>query len=173
MRKEVKLLLKILIPLVIVELLIGFIWYNFIRKDPYELNGTQMFTASMDYFYSAQDIADQMDTTVSLYLNENIDEEAYILQMTAIRQQMNYLLKDYHEFKETYHVEIGSYSYTTKAGTEAVDQIINMLSNLIGNCLTESGDKTRLSYIYLAFIDDMIEPMAIVNKSYAEVYQEP
>lgn len=168
---KLKLLIKIAIILIVLFLAGVTVWYFFIRKDPNEITGRNQFYKSMEHFLSCKDIAEQMDLTVSLYVNENIDEEAYLMQMATIRQQMNYLIADYREMKEKYHVEVGTHTYATKAGTEAIEECINATDKLIENCLTESNysDKNKLSYVYIAFVNDMVEPMAIVNQCFNEI----
>ncbi len=122
------------------------------QKKEREITGEEMFIAETGFMNNIKNVSEQLDMTVSLYLNGNINTEAYLQQMNMVKQQMILFLAEYREFNEYFEVKLGSHTLGSKIGCESAENSYYMLSDLIDYCMMEEyySDKEKLSYMYIA-----------------------
>ena len=112
---------RIIIILIIVLLVIsGIIFFVFHNKkgNKETITGEEWFYIEYDFVRNMQGLCEQLDMTVSLYYNGNINEESYLAQMTMIRQEMVLFLAEYEETKDKYEVELGTHTVASKMGSD-------------------------------------------------------
>lgn len=143
---------KILYTLVLL-IIAGILIVSCIILMPKKLTGEQWFVEQSKYMSSMQSISTSLDNIVSLYLNSNINENDYIDNMRVIKQEMDILNKSYSEDEEKTPVKVGTHTYDSKSGVEAVQNMMKQLTLLIDNCLDPAvyQDKDNLSYSYIAY----------------------
>ncbi len=118
-----------------------------------------------NYIYNARDLSEQLDFTVSLYLNNNIDEEAYLTQMEVIQKEYALFIADREETKEKVKIRPETYSYENKLGIESCERSYDLLGKLINDCVNRQiySDKEKLGYVYLAYGEELANELAVVQ----------
>ncbi len=170
---------KIIIRILLILIVLGaagffiFRWYQ--KKQETELTAKEWFYFEVVYLDDMKNLTEQLDVTVSMYLNGNIDEEAYIEQMDMIKSEYVLFIATRDKDKETYHIKPETYDYANKAGPEAAERSYEIVGNLMDDCVNPSiyKDKDKLTYVYLAYTDSLINELATVQSCItAEFYDE-
>lgn len=168
---------KIILILVLSLLLAAGIAFGIVKwiryYNQYHINADEWFAAEFFFYQEMTDVAQHVDSTTSLFLNENLDESAYLEQMQVIRQEMNVFLYQHDEKKKLYKVDVNSYTLANKAGIEAAENCYQLLTNLIDDCIANAGDKDRLIYLYLSYKDRVCEEVEIFDACVTKVLLVP
>ena len=164
--------IKILAILVLAGLLIlGGLWGFFKYKD-YKaryLTANEWFINETGYMRGMEELCEQMDTTVSMYINKNLDEEAYLSQMQVINGELQVFFADRKEAREYYNIDVDTYDYVNKAGVESAEKTYDIMKRLVSDCITYSSDRDKLSYLYLAYMEELKDELAYYSVCYDEV----
>ena len=135
------------------------------------ITGEEWFNQQHEYIESMGTVATSLDNVVSLYINGNISETDYINHVLIIQEEINIISVTYKSYKKEHPVKVGTHSYDTKAGCEATQDCINQMSSLIENCLNPEiyQDKDRLSYVYLAYNQPILDFLSIYVDSVGNI----
>ena len=145
-----------------------------------KIDGEQWFDRQKEYIETMETLTTSLDNVVSLYINGNIGVEDFINHMQVLRQELDIVIVSYENEEKEHPVKVGTHTYESKSGCEAVKSSITEVSSLINNCLEESvfSDKDKLSYTYIAykmsiaeFISIYTESLNAINDKYMEEQQ--
>lgn len=136
-----------------------------------QITGEEWFYQQEEYIDAMGTVAASLDNIVSLYINGNISETDYTNHVLIIQEEMTIISMTYNQHEKEYPVKVGTHSYDTKAGCEATKDCIKNMSSLIENCLNPEiyQDKDRLSYVYLAYNQPILDFLSIYVDSVGNI----
>ena len=151
---------------------IGFGIYKWVKYyKTYHIDASTWFFVEVNYYDQMTQIADHVDTTTSLYINGNLDESAYLDQMQVIQQEMVLFYSSRKQVKDKYTIDLDSYTISNKAGVESAERCYGYVENLINDCIKNSADKEKLTYLYMTYMDRLYEEVSIFQTCLsAELY---
>ena len=113
---------KTMIRIVIILILAGCagagIRSYYLYKQQY--TGKEWLSHQKSYFKQLETFSDTVDTVISLYLNNNISEKDLQNHIGDLQEELLLMHTAYKEEKEKHPVRLGTDTYETKSGTEAV-----------------------------------------------------
>lgn len=107
-----------------------------------------------DEFSGIQSFCAKLDDSVSLYLSGAIEEGVYLEDISQLDQELSGMEKA----KGDENIKPGTFTENTMAAKEGYDDIWKSLRTLIDTMQTDEtvlNDKDALSYLYLAYHDQM------------------
>ena len=122
----------------------------FYISHPIGQTGEQWLSAQKTYVNEIIVLTDEMDTIVTLYLSDNINESDFLSHADVLEQECKILKANYQSDLKTTPVKIGTHTYFTKKGTESIASMYDDILNIIHMLKTNSNNKEALSYKYIA-----------------------
>lgn len=141
-------MIKAAIPAVILLAILIFFLVRLLRP---RMTGQLWLEAQEYYLASMTDLAYSTDDVVTLYAQGSIGDEDFLNYISVFEAELSLMRAEYEQDMEKYPVEIGSHTYETKAGTDAVYSMYDLFAQLYGICRKDCGDKDKLLYDYMAF----------------------
>lgn len=141
----------------------------FYIMHPIGQTGEQWLKAQTSYIDDMSMLVDEMDTIVSLYLSDTINESDFLIHIEIIEQECLILQADYQKDAENIPVKTGTHTYFTKLGTENIESLYDNILSVISMLKENSKNKEVLSYKYLAYQQVISEIITEYYLSY--VYQ--
>ena len=128
---------RVIIPLIIILIAssIGIYVYRYYKNS---ITGEDRFLCEMMFMDELAEITEQLDTTISLYYNGNLNEDAYITQMQMIDDEMLIFMDRKKKFDDNVVVRLNTNTLASKKGTEAAHNIFNTFDGLVDSCMNET-----------------------------------
>lgn len=136
----------------------GVLYYMQTTAD--EITGEEYLKKQNIHVDELEIYADNVDNVVALYLNGNIKEKDFLNHLVVFQQELDLMKASYQEEKQTHPVKVGSHTYATKKGTEAIEECYEIFEKIIGMMEENYQDKESLSYQYIAYHQDIIGALA-------------
>lgn len=124
------------------------------------LTGRQALKAQEMYMTEFEVYANDIDTVMTLYLTDSIQEEDFLNHLSLFQEQLYVMQTAYTSDMENYLVRTGTHTYDTKRGCEAVKECYNVMQNLLDMMKENYQDKDALSYKYLAYHQEVISTVS-------------
>ncbi len=159
------------IPLLII--VFSFIFISGKRADKKQkITGEEWFDMQSAFMEDISEIADHMDTTVTLYYNGNLSEEAYLEQMKMVKQEMVLFIASYEKTKDSVEVKLGTHKLGSKIGCDSAEKSYYFLKDMIDYCMMQeySSDKEKLIYMYLAKNNELRNILYNYSAAYTALY---
>ena len=153
-----------IVLLILILIFIGVTIYEVSTVN--KITATEWFRYETGYLYDARDLTAQLDSTVSMYINGNIDENAYLLQLDTIEKEYYLFIAERNEKHDYYDIKLDTYNYANKAGPEAAVRSYAVIESLIKDCKNPNNylDKGKLSYIYTAYTEQLLDELVVVQE---------
>lgn len=131
-----------------------------------KITAKEWFKYETGYLYDARDLTAQLDSTVAMYINGNIDESSYLLQLDTIEKEYYLFITERNDKYEYYDIRLDTYDYANKAGPEAAVRSYEIIEKLINDCKNPNNyiDKGKLSYIYTAYTEQLLDELVTVQQ---------
>lgn len=139
--------MRLLIPLIIL-LIIGGLFLRWSLKD--KRTGLTWLKEQEYYLSGMTELAYSTDEIVTLYAQGAIGEEDFLNHISVFEAELTLMKAEYVQDINEKPVEIGTHTYETKAGTEAVARMYDLFEQLYETCRRDSGDVDKLLYDYMA-----------------------
>lgn len=125
-----------------------------------ELTGKEWLKAQEKYMAEFEVFADDIDSVMTLYLENSIGEEDFFNHLDILEQELDVMQATYQKEKEEHPVQTGSHTYATKKGSESVEECYVIFQDLLSMMENNYQDKEALGYKYLAYHQDIIHSVA-------------
>lgn len=130
----------------------------YLYKQQY--TGKEWLSHQNKYFDQLETFSDTVDTVVSLYLNNNISEEDLQNHIDDLQDELSLMYASYKEEKTKHPVRLGTDTYETKSGTEAVERLYEVYEKMLDDLSSLSGDKDKFTYTKLIYNDEIADKIA-------------
>ena len=125
-----------------------------------QYTGKEWLSNQKKYFDQLETFSDTVDTVISLYLNNNISEEDLRNHIGDLQEELILLRTAYEEEMRKHPVRLGTDTYETKAGTEAVNGLYEVYEKMLDDLSALSGDKDKFTYTKLIYNDEIADKIA-------------
>ena len=153
---------KTMIRIVIILILAGCagagIRSYYLYKQQY--TGKEWLSHQKSYFKQLETFSDTVDTVISLYLNNNISEKDLQNHIGDLQEELLLMHTAYKEGKEKHPVRLGTDTYETKSGTEAVSGLYEVYEKMLDDLSSLSGDKDKFTYTKLIYNNEIADKIA-------------
>lgn len=136
----------------------GTFYYFHSIKD--EITGEEYLKKQAVHVDELETYADNMDNVVALYLNGNIEEQDFINHLDVFQQELSLMKASYQQEKQEHPVKVGSHTYATKKGSEAIEECYEIFGKILSMMKETYPDKEVFSYQYIAYHQDIIGALA-------------
>ena len=132
---------------------------------------SEWIISQYDGFSEIQSYCAKLDDSVSLYLSGAIEEDVYLSNIAQLDQELSSMEKA----QKDGEIKPGTFTENTMAAKEGYDDIWKSLRTLIDTMQTDEtvlNDKDALSYLYLAYHDQIEKDVSKYIVGYNEAVTE-
>ena len=155
MRKKI----IIIIIIAIVAIALGITAHHFVahRSDQ---TAQEWLDKQSEYVNNLTVYTDQMDDVFTLYFTGAISAEDFYVHLQTLYAEVDIMETDYQTYKESHPIVIGSQTYKTKLGTEAIGKCYGLLKEMLDKCAIDYDAPDLVLYEYLNYHQLIIEQLA-------------
>ena len=154
---------KVVLIILFIAILISlfFVWRK-IKAYNNQVIGNDILAMQDTYIENMQTYATSMDDIVTLYVSGSMSQEDFLDNVDVLEAELTILYKEYTDDmqKANEKMKIGSSTYESQRGCEAVDTCFHTFQDVIDMLYDSYGDPVALSYKYIAYQQTFIEHMA-------------
>ena len=149
-----------IISIAVVIVLTGTITFNVIkakRQEEKKLTANEWFLDQTDYLNNILNFLDSMDTVYSLYLSGSMSKTDFVNYNTLLKQQYAIMDNEYEQYKRDNPIKMGTQSYISQSGIEAINNIRGEINKCIDDCVVngEPLDYYNMIYTYMAHNENL------------------
>lgn len=149
-----------IICIAVVIVLTGTITFNVIkakRQEEKKLTANEWFLDQTDYLNNILNFLDSMDTVYSLYLSGSMSKTDFVNYNTLLKQQYAIMDNEYEQYKRDNPIKMGTQSYISQSGIEAINNIRGEINKCIDDCVVngEPLDYYNMIYTYMAHNENL------------------
>lgn len=149
-----------IISIAVVIVLTGTITFNVIkakRQEEKKLTANEWFLEQTDYLNNILNFLDSMDTVYSLYLSGSMSKTDFVNYNTLLKQQYAIMNNEYEQYKRKNPIKMGTQSYISQSGIEAINNIRGEINKCIDDCVVngEPLDYYNMIYTYMAHNENL------------------
>lgn len=149
-----------IISIAVVIVLTGTITFNVIkakRQEEKKLTANEWFLEQTDYLNNILNFLDSMDTVYSLYLSGSMSKTDFVNYNTLLKQQYAIMDNEYEQYKRDNPIKMGTQSYISQSGIEAINNIRGEINKCIDDCVVngEPLDYYNMIYTYMAHNENL------------------
>lgn len=122
--------------------------------------GKSMLASCISGIMPQMTTEEMIDTVISLYLNNNISEKDLQNHIGDLQEELLLMHTAYKEEKEKHPVRLGTDTYETKSGTEAVSGLYEVYEKMLDDLSSLSGDKDKFTYTKLIYNNEIADKIA-------------
>lgn len=149
-----------IISIAVVIVLTGTITFNVIkakRQEEKKMTANEWFLDQTDYLNNILNFLDSMDTVYSLYLSGSMSKTDFVNYNTLLKQQYAIMDNEYEQYKRDNPIKMGTQSYISQSGIEAINNIRGEINKCIDDCVVngEPLDYYNMIYTYMAHNENL------------------
>lgn len=149
-----------IISIAVVIVLTGTITFNVIkakRQEEKKLTANEWFLDQTDYLNNILNFLNSMDTVYSLYLSGSMSKTDFVNYNTLLKQQYAIMDNEYEQYKRDNPIKMGTQSYISQSGIEAINNIRGEINKCIDDCVVngEPLDYYNMIYTYMAHNENL------------------
>lgn len=144
----------------ILLLLVGGGIFYYQQSTQNEITGKEYLKQQAVHMDELEIYADNVDNVVALYLNGNIKEQDFMNHLSVFQQELALMNASYQKEKEEHPVKVGSHTYATKKGGEAIEECYTIYGKILTMLEENYHEKETMSYKYIAYHQDVIGALA-------------
>lgn len=91
-----------------------------------QITGGQWYAMQEEYITQFETFSDDIDSITALYLNGDLDQEAFLSHMELFDKELDAMQAAYEQAEEETPVRTGTHTYYTKMGCDAVESCYGM-----------------------------------------------
>lgn len=118
------------------------------------VTGTEWFLKQEPVIENVGLLLGDMDEVVALYVSGGIDAAAFSAEIDIKKAQYNVLRNEYNASKQEMVIKEGSHSYASRVGSEAVDDLILTVGEMVEGFQRADGSvisPNEAAYVYIGF----------------------
>lgn len=132
---------------------------QFIDNRKY-ITGEEWFAMQEEYINQFETFSDDMDSITALYINGDLDQEAFLSHMELFEKELDSMQTAYKKAEEENPVRTGTHTYYTKLGCDAVSECYDIFRDLIHMEMENYVNTEELGYTYIAYQQKFIDSMS-------------
>lgn len=139
--------IRLLVPLAVL-IIAGALFIRWGLRD--KRTGLSWLKDQEYYIAGMTELAYSTDEIVALYAQGSIGEEDFLNHISVFEAELALMKAEYDQDISEKPVELGTHTYETKAGTEAVARMYELFGQLYETCRRDSSNVDKLLYDYMA-----------------------